>query len=74
MKRALLVLVAVVVANLVGCSQDRAKETMDTARLEEKQHNLGYARQLYREIVEKYPGTPLAKEAQERLDALKGKP
>ncbi len=68
-------LVAVLVATALGallgaCSGSSAGEMLDTARLEEKQSNLPHARQLYREIVERYPGSEQAKEAAARLAAL----
>lgn len=54
---------------LTGC-QDRAEQLYETARLEEKQFNTEHASQLYREIVEKHPGSPYAAQARERLEAL----
>ncbi|GFO57550.1 lipoprotein [Geomonas sp. Red276] len=55
---------------LSGCSGDKSKELFDTAQFEEKQHNSEHALQLYQEIVSKYPDSPLAKQAQERMTAL----
>ncbi|UFS70364.1 hypothetical protein LPW11_21160 [Geomonas sp. RF6] len=72
MKRLLLSLF-MVLALLGGCSSDKSKELFDTAQFEEKQNNREHARKLYQEIVEKYPDSPLAKQAQERLAALGGK-
>lgn len=43
---------------------------MDTAHLEELQHNRTHARELYRQVVERYPDTPQAKAAAERLRLL----
>jgi TolA-binding protein len=54
---------------LVGCGSG-ADELMDTARLEEIQKNPAHARELYQEVVRRFPGTPQAKEAEERLKAL----
>jgi TolA-binding protein len=57
-----------------GCSSEKkAAELLDTARFEEKQHNLEHATKLYDEIVRKYPGSPSAAEAAQRLEALKQK-
>lgn len=56
---------------LAGCAGDKGKELLETARFEEKQHNIPHAVQLYEEIVRKYPGSEQAKQAKERLDALK---
>lgn len=54
-----------------GCTSDKSKELFDTAQFEEKQNNREHAIKLYEEIVAKYPQSPLAKQAQERLYALK---
>ena len=54
---------------LAGCGSG-ADELLDTARLEETQQNRPHARELYQEILRKYPGTPQAKTAAERLEAL----
>ena len=72
MKR-LIVLALVLMAFVGGCSSDKSNELLETARFEEKQNNNEHARKLYQEIVEKYPESPAAKEAQERLAALGGK-
>lgn len=52
-----------------GCG-DGAKSKLDTAELEEQQHNLKHAKQLYAEIVKEHPGTPEAATAAARLEAL----
>ncbi|HJV33820.1 hypothetical protein [Geomonas sp.] len=56
-----------------GCSGDKSKELFDTAQFEEKQHNKEHALKLYQEIVSKYPNSPLAKQAKERVSALSAK-
>ncbi|RII26200.1 MAG: hypothetical protein CXR31_10890 [Geobacter sp.] len=69
-----MLLVAGLIA-VAGCTGDKGKEQLETARFEEKQHNLEHAVKLYQEIVAKYPGTPAAAEAETRLaDLKKGKP
>lgn len=55
-----------------GCSSDKSKELFETAQFEEKQNNKEHAIKLYEEIIAKYPQSPLATQAQERLDTLKG--
>ena len=57
---------------ITACSGDKAKELYETAQFEEKQNNREHAIKLYEEIVSKYPGSPNAKIARERLAALKG--
>lgn len=71
MKRLAMVCMVLIIA---ACSADKSKELFETAQFEEKQNNREHARQLYQEIVTKYPKSPLAKQAQERLDALGGRP
>lgn len=69
MKKSVL-LMMLLVAFAGACSADKSKELFDTAQFEEKQNNKEHARQLYQEVVDKYPDSPLAKQAQERLAAL----
>jgi TolA-binding protein len=54
---------------LVGCG-DKAKDLFDTAQLEEKQNNRPHATKLYRQIVEEYPDSPYASQAESRLAEL----
>ncbi|MDY0269401.1 hypothetical protein [Trichloromonas sp.] len=54
---------------LCACG-DRAKDLYDTAQLEERQYNAEHARQLYGEILQKYPDSPYAAQARERLAEL----
>lgn len=56
---------------LAACS-DRAEELYETARFEEQQFNRAHAGKLYREIIEKFPDSPYAARAQERLSELEG--
>ena len=73
MKR--LVILGMVLIGLAGaCTADKSKELFETAQFEEKQNNREHARQLDQEIVTKYPKSPLAKQAEERLAVLAGKP
>ncbi len=56
-----------------GCSsgEKQAAQLLDTARFEEKQHNLEHATQLYNEIIKKHPSSAAAKEAGLRLEELR---
>ena len=63
------VLLAVCLA-LGGCSGRGAADLLSTAELEEVQQNIPHARELYTEIVAKYPDSPEAAKARERLAAL----
>jgi len=60
---------AVLAAALLGCGSG-AKELLDTAQLEETQRNVPHAREVYQAIVSRYPNTPEAAIAAERLKAL----
>ena len=54
---------------LSACA-DKAAELYDTAKFEELQNNPEHAVQLYKEIAEKYPDSPKAKDAAKRLEAI----
>ena len=72
MKKHILILLAVCCTALTACSGDQGKQQLETAQFEEKQNNREHAIKLYEEIVTRYPGSPNAKTARERLHALKG--
>jgi TolA-binding protein len=74
MKRVILLMMILLSVSVSGCTGDKAKDMMDTAILEEKQHNSDHARQLYQEIIQKYPDSSVAKDAQRRLSELKTQP
>lgn len=53
---------------LACTSSDRAaRDVFDLAQFEERQGNLDHARQLYGDILSRYPETEWARKAQERL-------
>jgi outer membrane protein assembly factor BamD (BamD/ComL family) len=70
MERTILIIMMVCMAALGGCTGDKGKQLYDTAQFEEKQRNNEHARQLYEELVKKYPGTEFAAKAGERLRTL----
>jgi TolA-binding protein len=55
---------------LLSCSGDKAKELLETAELEERQHNVVHAKQLYEDLVRLYPSSPQAETARTRLVSL----
>jgi TolA-binding protein len=55
---------------LTACSGDKPKELLETAELEERQHNLAHAKQLYEDLVRLYPTSPQAEIARARLTSL----
>jgi len=62
---------AVLATALLGCTGG-AKELLETAQLEETQRNLPHARELYQEVLRRYPDSPEAATAAARLQALGG--
>lgn len=67
MLRRCLVIAVLAAAVVSGCAGEKGKELFDTAQFEEKQGNREHAAKLYNEIVQKYPGSELAKKASGRL-------
>lgn len=55
---------------LAACSGDKPKELLETAELEERQHNVVHAKQLYEDLVRLYPSSPQAETARKRLASL----
>lgn len=72
MKKYIVILLALCCTALTACSGDQGKQQLETAQFEEKQNNREHAMKLYEEVIAKHPGSPNAKVAQERLNALKG--
>jgi len=59
---------------LSGCTGDKAQELFDTAQLEERQHNVAHAKQLYDDLIRLYPDSHQAETARARLAALNQAP
>ncbi len=59
---------------LASCSGDKAKDLLETAELEERQHNVAHAKQLYEDLIRLYPDSNQAGTAQARLAALNQTP
>jgi len=55
---------------LTACSGDKPKELLETAELEERQHNVAHAKELYEDLVRLYPTSPQAEIARARLTSL----
>ena len=55
---------------LAACSGDKPKELLETAQLEERQHNVVHAKHLYEDLVHLYPDSPQAETARTRLVSL----
>ena len=61
-----------IVFSVSAYSGSGGKELFETAQFEELQNNKEHARELYDEVVKKYPESEYAKKAKERLNALRG--
>jgi chloramphenicol 3-O-phosphotransferase len=59
---------------LAACNGDKPKELLETAELEERQHNVVHAKQLYEELIRLYPSSPQAETAKARLVLLNKTP
>ena len=70
MKRIVLILMIVTGLAVSACSDNKAQELFEIEKLEELQSNQDHARQLYQEIITKYPDSQYAKSAEERLSVL----
>lgn len=55
---------------LPGCWGESADQMMRTAEFEEVQRNHEHARQIYQRVIDKFPDSPEATKATERLAAL----
>jgi len=55
---------------LAACSEDKAKELLEIAELEDRQNNVVHAKQLYEDLVRLYPSSPQAEFARARLTSL----
>lgn len=72
MKR--LIFFILMVMSLAGCSDGTGQDLYRTAQFEERQNNLQHARELYQELVDKYPDSPYGKDAAARLLVLNPQP
>ena len=57
-----------------ACGPDKAAQLLETAQFEERQNNRTHARELYEEILRKYPDSPAAPTARARLTQLTDNP
>jgi len=70
MMKTLIVCLWLALVPFFGCTGGDATSLYETALLEEKQNSLDHAKQLYEEILEKYPDSAVAADAKRRLKAL----
>ena len=68
--RRILIVLLLMTSTAVGCGADAAHEKFEAAQLEERQNNLVHAKELYHEILTKYPKSEYAPKAEERIRAL----
>ena len=55
---------------VAGCGDNAGKDLFETAQFEEKQNNVPHAKELYQEILTKYPHGEYARKAEARLRQL----
>lgn len=67
-------IVAAAIAVLLCACGERPADLLETAQFEEVQHNPEHARQLYEDIVRRFPDSAEAATARTRLDALRAAP
>jgi TolA-binding protein len=70
MARCRTALVLLFFAVLIACSGDKPKELLETAEFEERQMNVPHAKQLYEELIRRYPASQEADKARARLAVL----
>ena len=73
MKRIFMICMIAAALAFMSCSGKKAQEMYETAQFEELQKNYVHARQLYQDIIKKYPDSDYSKKASDRLNALKDK-
>ncbi len=61
---------ALITGALFACGED-PQQLFETAQFEEQQHNQAHAIELYERILRDHANSPLAKEAEVRLQELK---
>lgn len=57
-----------------ACGPDQAAQLLETAQFEERQNNRAHAKQLYEDIIHRYPDSPAAQTAKTRLAEFADKP
>jgi TolA-binding protein len=57
-------------AFFAACTGDNAQALLETAQFEERQLNRAHAKELYEEVIRRYPASPEAQTAKDRLAAL----
>jgi TolA-binding protein len=62
--------VAVLCLIVVTACGDKPKDLLETAEFEERQMNVPHAKQLYEELIRRYPSSQEADKARARLAAL----
>ena len=66
-------LVLLLILTGAACSSDSAQAVFESAQFEERQNNTAHAKELYQEILTKYPKSEYASKAEERLRELQRK-
>jgi hypothetical protein len=69
----LLIVILLLSLGLAACTDDSAQQVFDNAQFEERQNNQAHAKQLYQEILTKYPKSEYARKAEDRLREIEPK-
>ena len=70
MKRIILIIMIFLALTVSACTGDGAEELFETAGFEELQNSHEHAKQLYQEIIDKYPDSDYARKGKNRLNKL----
>ncbi len=60
----------VLLLSVSACGPDQASQMLETAQFEERQTNKAHAKELYEDIIRRYPDNPAATTARVRLAEL----
>jgi len=70
MRQAAIFLLILILPVVIACTGGNGEELFKTAQFEELQNNNEHARQLYEEIIKKYPESEYAIKASSRLSEM----
>ncbi len=65
-----LVMMALSISLMIGCSGESPESLFGTAQFEEQQTNFAHAKELYQQIIREHPNSEWAKQAKERVEEL----
>lgn len=60
-------IVGVFCLSMLACAEEKGRDMYEIARQEDRQGNTAHATKLYNNVISAYPGSKLAKKAEERI-------